>query len=99
MRTSHPYKNPDLKISDLAKLADTSAHALSFLFNQYMQKSYYDYINTYRVDEFKRLVKEIDTSRYTLTAMSQMCGFSSRASFFRHFKSITGITPSEYLKR
>lgn len=99
MRSSHPYKNPDLKISDLAKLADTSAHALSFLFNQYMQKSYYDYINTYRVDEFKRLVKEIDTSRYTLTAMSQMCGFSSRASFFRHFKSITSITPSEYLKR
>ena len=99
MHTSRPYKNPDLKIGDLAALAGTSAHALSFLFNQYMQKSYYDYVNTYRVDEFKRLVKETDTSRYTLTAMAQMCGFSSRASFFRHFKSITGITPAEYLKR
>lgn len=98
MRTSRPYKNPDLKISDLAKLAGTSAHALSFLFNQYMQKSYYDYVNTYRVDEFKRLIKETDTSKYTLTAMSQMCGFSSRASFFRHFKAITGITPAEYMK-
>lgn len=99
MRTSKPYKNPDLKISDLATLAGTTAHALSFIFNQYMQKSYYDYVNTYRVEEFKRLVKETDTSRYTLTAMSQMCGFSSRASFFRHFKAITGITPAEYLKR
>lgn len=99
MRTSKPYKNPDLKIGDLASMAGTTAHALSFLFNQYMQKSYYDYVNTYRVDEFKRLVKETDTSRYTLTAMAQMCGFSSRASFFRHFKTITGITPAEYLKR
>jgi len=99
MRTDKPYKNPDLKIGDLAAMAGTSAHALSFLFNQYMQKSYYDYVNTYRVDEFKRLVKETDTSRYTLTAMSQMCGFSSRASFFRHFKTITGITPAEYIKR
>lgn len=99
MRTTKPYKNPDMKIGDLASMAGTSAHALSFLFNQYMQKSYYDYVNTYRVDEFKRLVKETDTSRYTLTAMSQMCGFSSRASFFRHFKTITGITPAEYLKQ
>lgn len=99
MRTSKPYKNPDLKIGDLASLAGTTAHALSFLFNQYMQKSYYDYVNTYRVEEFKRLVKETDTSKYTLTAMSQMCGFSSRASFFRHFKTITGITPAEYLKQ
>ena len=58
----------------------------------------YDYVNEYRVAEFKRLVGELDTSRYTLTAMSQMCGFSSRASFFRHFKNLTGITPADYLK-
>ena len=99
MRTSKPYKNPEMKIGDLASLAGTTGHALSFLFNQYMQKSYYDYVNTYRVEEFKRLVKETNTSKYTLTAMSQMCGFSSRASFFRHFKTITGITPAEYLKQ
>ena len=47
---------------------------------------------------FSSLVGELDTSRYTLTAMSQMCGFSSRASFFRHFKNLTGITPADYLK-
>lgn len=99
MRTSRPYTNPDLKSSELAAMAGTTGHALSFLFNQYMEKSYYDYVNEYRVAEFKRLVKEVDTSKYTLTAMSQKCGFSSRASFFRHFKNITGITPAEYLRQ
>ena len=63
------------------------------------QKSYYDYVNEYRVNEFKRVAAEVDVSKYTLTALSQMCGFSSRATFFRHFKAVTGITPAEYLKR
>lgn len=98
MKTDHPYIDPDLKISNLAKKVDSTAHALSFLFNQYLKTSYYDYINGYRVAKFKDIVKELDTSKYTLSALASMCGFSSRASFFRHFKNITGITPAEYLK-
>lgn len=98
MKTEKPFKNPNLKIKDLAAMIDSNAHSLSFLFNQYLDKSYYDYVNEWRVGEFKRLVKEIDPSKYTLTSMAEMCGFSSRASFFRHFKTHTGMTPAEYLK-
>lgn len=98
MKADKPYINPSLKSAELARMVGTTSHALSFLFNQYLEKSYYDYINQYRVDEFKRLVAETDTSRYTLTALAERCGFSSRASFFRHFKAATGATPSEYLK-
>lgn len=99
MKKERPYTNPDLKIADLAAMAGSSPHALSFLFNQYLKTSYYDYVNRYRVEEFKRVVDAVDTSRYTLTALSQRCGFSSRTSFFRHFKKLTGITPAEYLKQ
>ncbi|MDE7437592.1 MAG: helix-turn-helix domain-containing protein [Muribaculaceae bacterium] len=98
MRKDRPFINPDLKSADLAKMAGTTSHSLSYIFNQYMKKSYYDYVNNYRVNEFKRLVAEEDLSKYTLTAMSKMCGFSSRSSFFRHFKNITGMTPAEYIK-
>lgn len=99
MKSRKPYTNPDLKSQDLAEMIGVSTHDLSFFFNQYLEKSYYDYINEYRVNEFKRVAAEVDINKYTLTALSQMCGFSSRASFFRHFKAITGITPAEYLKR
>lgn len=98
MAHDKPYCNPNLKSSDLASLVGTTSHALSFLFNQYLHKSYYDYVNEFRVEEFKRLVTETDISRYTMTALSEKCGFSSRTSFFRHFKAITGITPAEYVK-
>ena len=92
------YVNPSLKIADLANVANTSSHALSYLFNQYLQKSYYDYINEFRVEEFKDIIQQKKYSQYTLEALSEHCGFSSRASFFRSFKKVTGITPNEYIK-
>ena len=93
------YKNPDLKIADLAQTIGTTGHTLSFIFNQHLKLSYYDYVNELRVDEFKRLVVKDDYARYTLSALAELCGFSSRASFFRSFKKATGITPSEYIKQ
>lgn len=87
-----------MKIADLADVAKTSSHALSYVFNQYLQKSYYDYINEFRVEEFKTAIQNDKYSKYTLEALSEHCGFSSRASFFRSFKKVTGITPNEYIK-
>lgn len=93
-----PFKNPDLKLSDIASMLSCSQHTLSFFFNQYLNKSYYDFVNEYRIEEFKKITATTDISRYTLTALAEECGFSSRASFFRSFKKITGITPNEYIR-
>lgn len=92
-----PYTNPELKMGDLASALGTSSHSLSYLLNQYIDQSYYDFINEYRIAEFKKLVTESKYSRYTLSALAELCGFSSRASFFRSFKKSTGVTPNEYI--
>lgn len=99
MQQRKPYQNPDLKIAGLAELIGTSSHVLSYLFNQYLNRNFYDYVNDYRVAEFKALVAKDEYARYTLSALAEICGFSSRASFFRHFKKITGVTPNEYMKQ
>lgn len=99
MQKEKPYINPDLKLADLAAAIGTSAHSLSYLFNQYLNRNYYDYINDYRIEEFKLLVNKDEYAKYTLSALAELCGFSSRASFFRSFKKATNITPSEYIKR
>lgn len=98
MQQQKPYKNPELKLVELAQLIDTTPHVLSYLFNQYLNRNYYDYINEYRVAEFKELIGREEYAKYTLTALAELCGFSSRASFFRHFKRMTGVTPNEYIK-
>lgn len=81
MKRNKPYRNPNLKVAELASLIGTTSHSLSYLFNQYLEKNYYDYINEYRVEEFKTLILKEEYAKYTLTALAELCGFSSRASF------------------
>jgi len=91
------YLNPELKLSDIANKLNTSSFALSYLFNQHMGTSFYDYVNNLRVEYFKQRVKLGDTKLYTLDALATRCGYNSRTTFFRNFKKATGMTPSEYI--
>lgn len=97
MEKDKPYLNLNLKQSDVASVTGYSTQLLSQVFNQYLKVGYYDYVNTYRVEEFKRLVKEGYYGKYTLTTLAEMCGFKSQTSFFRTFKKFTGMTPNEYI--
>ena len=92
------FRQPDLKINDLAEKLGISSNLLSYYFNQYLNSNYYRFLNSYRIKYFKKLVAEGNSKTYTLTAISRMCGFSSRTSFFRHFKAAEGTTPSDYIK-
>lgn len=97
MEKDKPYLNLDLKQSDMAIATGYSTQLLSQVFNQYLKTGYYDFVNTYRVEEFKRLVQDGRYEKYTLVTMAKMCGFKSQTSFFRTFKKITGLTPNEYI--
>ena len=99
MRKDKPYINPKLKIVDLAEMLDVPAYKLSYLFNQYLKRTFYDYVNDYRIAEFKHLVNQGEHKLYTLNTLIEKCGFVSRASFFRYFKKTSGMTPNEYIKK
>ena len=53
----------------------------------------------YRVNEIKKRLNQENLSKYTLKALSEQCGFSSKATFYRVFKNVTGMTPLEYCKK
>ncbi len=96
MENDKPYLNKDLKQSDVAQALGCSSYVLSAVFNR-LRVGYYDYVNSYRITEFKRIVKEDDSTNYTLLALAERCGFKSKTSFFRSFKKQVGMTPSEYI--
>uniref|UniRef100_UPI004049057E helix-turn-helix domain-containing protein n=1 Tax=Fulvivirga sp. TaxID=1931237 RepID=UPI004049057E len=97
MNDNKAYLNPDLTLNDLAVLAEVKIPELSGFINANLGKNFNDYINDYRVDEFKKLVKSKSTDpRATIMELAYESGFNSKASFNRIFKEHTGITPTEY---
>lgn len=98
MRMHQPYLNTDLKLSDIAAYLNVSTVKLSQLLNVFIKQNYYDFVNKYRLEEFKRRLKEPRYKNYTLLALAEECGFK-RSSFFSTFKKVEGITPTEYIKK
>ena len=92
------YTNADLKMKDLADVLHLSAPKLSQVFNLYLKENYYEFINRYRLEEFKRLIEAGEYKQYTITALSEKCGFK-KSNFFSTFRKVEGMTPAEYLKK
>jgi len=93
-----PYLNPDLTLGGLAQLIPTTAKKLSALLNHEMEISFYDLINTYRIEDVKSKMIHKDYQHFTLLALAFDSGFNSKTSFNRIFKKTTGQSPSAYKK-
>lgn len=92
------YTNAELSLNDLASKLEIHPNYLSQIINNKEGKTFYDYINFYRVEEFKKLIAIPENQKFTLMAIAYDCGFNSKSSFNRYFKKITGQTPSQYVK-
>ena len=99
LRTKKIYLKNDLTLSDLSAELGITNHNLSEVISKAFNKNFYDLINSYRVEEFKELVKNPDYSHYSLLAVAFESGFSSKSSFNTIFKKLTETTPSEYRKQ
>lgn len=90
------YTNPDLTLSILAKELNIRPQLLSQFINDNLNKSFAQFINEYRIDEAKRLLKE--NTPLKIDAVGFESGFNSTSTFYSTFKKITGTTPSNYQK-
>jgi AraC-like DNA-binding protein len=96
MASDKPYLNPKLSLQELAEMMDTNIHTISRLINEGYEKNFYDFINEYRIEEFKKLVASDQFKNHTFLAIAFEVGFSSKTTFNRAFKKSTGKTPREY---
>lgn len=96
MLTEHPFLEPGLKVSDLAKPLKVSVNHVSETINGYANMSFYDYVNGLRVDEAKRLLADDGIDHLSVTDIGYHAGFNSTSTFYTHFKKLTGLTPKQY---
>ncbi|NAS29900.1 helix-turn-helix domain-containing protein [Flavobacteriaceae bacterium R38] len=91
------YKKADLKISDLSEALGESARNISILINTFYKGNFYDFINFYRIEEAKTLLKNGNDDMTILTILYES-GFNSKSVFNAVFKKMEGQTPSVYRK-
>jgi AraC-like DNA-binding protein len=82
----------------LAQKLKTNTSVLSATINSNFGKNFNDFVNEYRVKEFKKQIKLPQNQNYTLLAVAFDCGFNSKATFNRAFKKFTGQSPSRFEK-
>ncbi|KUY20604.1 hypothetical protein BAZ12_11630 [Elizabethkingia miricola] len=94
------FRNYDLTLDLLSAQTSINKYQISEMLNGYKHKSFYSYINEYRIEYFKHIVnKAIEKDEdINFLSLAYEAGFKSKSSFNRYFKEINGETPSEYYK-
>jgi AraC-like DNA-binding protein len=98
MKDDKTYLNPNLNLAVMAETTGFAQKAISAVINQHLQKSFNEFVNGYRVNEFKVKILQPEMNNLTIAGIAFECGFNSQATFQRTFKELTGQSPSEYRK-
>jgi len=98
METNKPYLEGDLVLPQLARQLGISANYLSQVINEQLGVNFYDFINSYRVEEAKRLMKNTGQKNTNILNMALDSGFNSRSAFYTAFKKATSMTPTQFRK-
>ena len=90
------YLEDHFTMSDLVKRMNTNKTYLSEVISNSEYGSFYQLINTLRIDHACRILEEDPTLKMEQVALAS--GFSSGSAFSQIFKRIKGVSPSEYLR-
>ena len=94
MEKEKPYLSSELKVSDLADMLGTSSRNISDCIKNSTNNTFANFINTYRIDYAKQLMRQQPDMKISEVFLSS--GFANETTFFRIFKTLTGMTPNEW---
>lgn len=90
------YKNPSITLKSLSETLHISTQALSMIINQNMKTNFNGFINKYRIDEAKKLLKSEAYQHKKIASIAFEVGFNSISSFNSAFKTLTKTTPAKF---
>ncbi len=98
MEKKQPYLDPEITISKLSEMLNVKTEFLSEVLNSQLNQNFFDFINKYRLGEFKNQCISKANSHLSIMGIAYNCGFNSKASFYRAFRKFEGISPSAYIE-
>jgi AraC-like DNA-binding protein len=91
-----PYLDRDLTIHELSNMTGIQRHHITQVLNEKYERNFFTFINEYRVKETIERFSDPKFNNYTILAIAYDSGFNSKTTFNSIFKSMTGLTPSQY---
>ncbi len=91
------FLDPKLTLTELARELGLKSHTVSQVINQGLNSSFYQLINSYRVQHAINLL-ESNQLNWTIERIALESGFNNRVTFNKAFKQTVGCTASEYKK-
>lgn len=98
METDKLFLNPELNVSVLAQKIAIPQKTISAVLNQHLNKNFNEFVNDYRLQEFKIKIAQPHLQNLTILGIATECGFNSQATFQRIFKEAEGVSPSVFVK-
>lgn len=99
MIRQRPYLDPELSLSSLAGMIDMHPNHLSQVLNETLGQNFAEYVNTFRLEDFKKKAQDPANQHLTILALALDSGFNSKTVFNTFFKKKMGMTPSAYWKK
>ena len=90
------YKDNSLDREKVAEKLGISTGYVSQLVNTITGDNFTNYINQYRIDAVKKMIVDSEFQNYSLLAIGLESGFTSKTTFYKSFKKVTGMTSNEY---
>lgn len=82
-------------LEDVAKQAHMTPHAFCRYFKKHTRHTFVSFLNEVRINE---ACKQLTDGAYdSISTIAYRCGFNSITNFNRVFKSVTALSPSEYV--
>lgn len=98
IREKELFLNAKLSLNDLATEMGTNRSYLSNCLNNELGVTFYDYINSFRLERAKALLGDA-TFEGSIEETALLSGFNSVSTFRRSFQKKYGCTPSQYRKQ
>jgi AraC-like DNA-binding protein len=96
---SHIFRNPEFSVDDLAAHIKIPSSHISFLFKYHCRETFSDYKKIVRIQDAIKLLENGYIKTSTVESLSEEVGFVTYNTFHVAFKSITGVTTQEFVKR
>ncbi len=99
MQVEKLYLDNELSLPQLAERLEMSIHDLSFILNERIGLNFFQFVNTYRVEEAKQIMLSDKHKHLNILGIAYSAGFSSKTTFNTVFKSQTGLSPSAFMRQ